>query len=138
LRDRRRDMEWALNKKLESDSVKNDKSKESDLETTKQICVNRKPALSKECLYTEEDLSKLTLRSKDSLEELKNESKSNNEKQRPKKDSDSMETSKQTKDANSKSSDIKNCAIVSPKVSAETKHENISEIDDEEFKLYQN
>ncbi len=78
----------ALNQKLESDSVKNDKSKESDLETTKQICVNRKPALSKECLYTE-DLSKVTLRSKDSLEEL-NRSKSNNQKQRPKKDSDSI------------------------------------------------
>ncbi len=79
----------ALNQKLESDSVKNDKSKESDLETTKKICVNRKPALSKECLYTEEDLSKVTLRSKDSLEEL-NRSKSNNQKQRPKKDSDSI------------------------------------------------
>ncbi len=58
------------------------------METTKQICVNRKPALSKECLYTE-DLSKVTLRSKDSLEEL-NRSKSNNQKQRPKKDSDSI------------------------------------------------
>ncbi len=49
----------------------------------------------------------------------------------------------QTKDANSKSSDAKNCAhisslIVLPKVSAETKHENISEIDDKRFKLYQN
>ncbi len=59
------------------------------METTKQICVNRKPALSKECLYTEEDLSKVTLRSKDSLEELSR-SKSNNQKQRPKKDSDSI------------------------------------------------
>ncbi len=49
-----------------------------------------------------------------------------------------METSKQTKDANSKSSDTKNCAHISPKVSAETKHEDISEIDDKQFKLYQN